>query len=312
MPPPGYLDALSDAWLRDRARRTWLAEDERGRPLGVLHGTRVQKLPSAHRPADAWFHVSLLFVTEDARGYGIGERLLHGTARVGRDRRGHPGAAQRRAGGPDPLRADGVRPPVGAPDGAADQRPKSALSSAIRTSLPGSRVPTSADIGRAPRRTPRHGPSWQRPTRRPGETVPPALAGGCGRREPSSSAAAASWAPADRPTAVGGPSRCAAVCPVTGMVLAADLADLGCRSASSPSRPHRWAGGDAEHAALIVAPGAAGQPGRASPPAGRTASERRTGPRLAAHHARPAPGPPQPVVRGAAGHGRRATGRGCP
>ena len=76
VPPPGYLDALSDAWLRDRARRTWLAEDERGRRLGVLHGTRVQKLPSAHRPADAWFHVSLLFVTEDARGYGIGERLL--------------------------------------------------------------------------------------------------------------------------------------------------------------------------------------------------------------------------------------------
>ena len=39
----------------------------------MLHGTRVQKLPSAHRPADAWFHVSLLFVTRDARGCGIGE-----------------------------------------------------------------------------------------------------------------------------------------------------------------------------------------------------------------------------------------------
>jgi GNAT superfamily N-acetyltransferase len=74
--PPGYLDALSDAWLRDRARRTWVAEDSRGRPLGVLHGTRVQKLPSAHRPADAWFHVSLLYVTQDARGCGIGRRLL--------------------------------------------------------------------------------------------------------------------------------------------------------------------------------------------------------------------------------------------
>ena len=64
------------AWLRDTARRTWLAEDPRGRPLGVLHGTRVQRLPSAHRPADAWFHVSLLFVSIGARGSGIGEGLL--------------------------------------------------------------------------------------------------------------------------------------------------------------------------------------------------------------------------------------------
>ena len=74
--PTGFLDEFAEAWLRDSARRTWLAEDERGRPLGVLHGTRVQRLPSAHRPADAWFHVSLLFVTPDARGAGIGERLL--------------------------------------------------------------------------------------------------------------------------------------------------------------------------------------------------------------------------------------------
>ncbi|MGG5258763.1 N-acetyltransferase family protein [Phycicoccus avicenniae] len=75
-PAPGFLDAFADAWLRDRARRTWLAEDPSGRPLGVVHGTRVQKLPSAHRPADAWFHVSLLFVTPDARNAGVGERLL--------------------------------------------------------------------------------------------------------------------------------------------------------------------------------------------------------------------------------------------
>ncbi|QIM20794.1 GNAT family N-acetyltransferase [Phycicoccus sp. HDW14] len=74
--PSGFLDTFADAWLRDRARRTWLAEDPVGRPLGVLHGTRVQKLPSAHRPADAGFHVSLLFVSPDARGAGIGERLL--------------------------------------------------------------------------------------------------------------------------------------------------------------------------------------------------------------------------------------------
>lgn len=75
-PPPGFLDRFADAWLRDRNRRTWLAEDPSGRPLGVIHGTRVQKLPSAHRPADAWFHVSLLFVTPDVRGQGVGARLL--------------------------------------------------------------------------------------------------------------------------------------------------------------------------------------------------------------------------------------------
>jgi GNAT superfamily N-acetyltransferase len=74
--PSGFLDTLADAWLRDRARRTWLAEDPSGRPVGLLHGTRVQKLPSAHRPADAWFHVSLLFVSPDARGAGVGEALL--------------------------------------------------------------------------------------------------------------------------------------------------------------------------------------------------------------------------------------------
>ena len=53
--PPGFLDTFADAWLRDRNRRTWIAEDPSGRPLGVVHGTRVQKLPSAHRPANAWF-----------------------------------------------------------------------------------------------------------------------------------------------------------------------------------------------------------------------------------------------------------------
>ncbi|HSF97684.1 MAG TPA: GNAT family N-acetyltransferase [Ornithinibacter sp.] len=76
--PAGFLDEFAEAWLRDSARRTWLAEEARGRPLGVLHGTRVQRLPSAHRPADAWFHVSLVFVSVDARGRGIGERLLQG------------------------------------------------------------------------------------------------------------------------------------------------------------------------------------------------------------------------------------------
>lgn len=76
VPPAGFLDVFADAWLRDRARRTWLAESATGRPVGVLHGTRVQKLPSPRRPATAWFHVSLLFVTADARGRGVGEHLL--------------------------------------------------------------------------------------------------------------------------------------------------------------------------------------------------------------------------------------------
>lgn len=74
--PPGFLDTFADAWLRDRARRTWIAEDARGRLLGVVHGTRVQHLPTAHCTADASFHVSQLFVTPDARGAGIGEQLL--------------------------------------------------------------------------------------------------------------------------------------------------------------------------------------------------------------------------------------------
>ena len=164
--PPGFLDALSDAWLRDRARRTWVAEDERGRPLGVLHGTRVQKLPSAHRPADAWFHVSLLFVTQDARGLRHRRAAAAGAAGVGRDRRGDPGAAQLRAGGPHPLRADGVRASVGAADGAAAQRPKSALSWLSRTLLPdGSRKPDVDAVRaapRAPRRTRRRAPSAPR------------------------------------------------------------------------------------------------------------------------------------------------------
>ena len=74
--PPGFLDAFADAWLRDRGRRTWVAEAAGGRPLGVLHGTRVQQLPRASSPAEAWFHVGLLYVSADARGRGIGGRLL--------------------------------------------------------------------------------------------------------------------------------------------------------------------------------------------------------------------------------------------
>lgn len=74
--PAGFLDRFADAWLRDRSRRTWVAEDGRGRPLGVLHGVRMERLPSARRAADAWFHVTFLYVTADARGAGLSEELL--------------------------------------------------------------------------------------------------------------------------------------------------------------------------------------------------------------------------------------------
>lgn len=74
--PPRFLDTFADAWLRDRARRTFLAEDDRRTPLGAVHGTVVRKLPSPRRPTDAWLHVSFLFVTPGARGHGVGEALL--------------------------------------------------------------------------------------------------------------------------------------------------------------------------------------------------------------------------------------------
>ncbi|NHA68501.1 GNAT family N-acetyltransferase [Phycicoccus flavus] len=74
--PAGYLDTLADAWLRDRSRRTWLAEEPSGRPLGTVHGSRVPLLPTVREPAGARLDVDFLYVTADARGEGIGERLL--------------------------------------------------------------------------------------------------------------------------------------------------------------------------------------------------------------------------------------------
>lgn len=78
-PRSGFLDDFADAWLTDTAagrRLTWLAEGATGRPLGMVHGAIVTRLPSSRRATDAWFHVSLLHVTADSRGHGLGERLL--------------------------------------------------------------------------------------------------------------------------------------------------------------------------------------------------------------------------------------------
>lgn len=73
---PGFLDTFADAWLADRARVTFVAEAADGRPLGVVTAAVVTKLPSLRRPVSRWLHVSLLFVTADARGDGLGARLL--------------------------------------------------------------------------------------------------------------------------------------------------------------------------------------------------------------------------------------------
>ncbi|MFW5469679.1 GNAT family N-acetyltransferase [Knoellia sp. CPCC 206435] len=73
---PGFLDRFADAWLADRARVTFLAEAGDGRPLGVVTAAVVTKLPSSRRPDGRWLHVSLLFVTQDARGAGLGAALL--------------------------------------------------------------------------------------------------------------------------------------------------------------------------------------------------------------------------------------------
>ena len=74
--PSGFLDSLADAWLRDRSRLTWLAEDARHNPLGAAHGTLARKLPSPRRTSTAWLHLGFLYVTKEARGRGIGEQLL--------------------------------------------------------------------------------------------------------------------------------------------------------------------------------------------------------------------------------------------
>lgn len=73
---PGFIDRFADAWLADRDRVTLLAEAPDGRPLGVVTAAVVTKLPSSRRPDGRWLHVSLLFVTQDARGAGLGAALL--------------------------------------------------------------------------------------------------------------------------------------------------------------------------------------------------------------------------------------------
>lgn len=73
---PGFLDRYAEAWLGDSARVTFVAEAPDGRPLGMVTAAVVTKLPSSRRPRTRWLHVSLLFVTPDARGAGLGPQLM--------------------------------------------------------------------------------------------------------------------------------------------------------------------------------------------------------------------------------------------
>ncbi len=78
-PRAGYLDELADAWRRGRERRrTWVAVQPDGRPVGLAHGDLVPGLPGLDRPARAWLHLDLVFVSADRRGEGVGERLVRG------------------------------------------------------------------------------------------------------------------------------------------------------------------------------------------------------------------------------------------
>lgn len=72
----GFLDRYARAWLDDSARVTFVAEAPDGRPLGMVSAAVVTKLPSSRRPSTRWLHISLLFVTPDARGAGLGTSLL--------------------------------------------------------------------------------------------------------------------------------------------------------------------------------------------------------------------------------------------
>ncbi|WP_325107158.1 GNAT family N-acetyltransferase [Segeticoccus sp.] len=74
---PGFLDRHARAWQAQAPhRRTWLAVQNDGKPVGVLVAAVVDQLPRLGCPEGSWWHVSSLFVTPDARTRGLGERLL--------------------------------------------------------------------------------------------------------------------------------------------------------------------------------------------------------------------------------------------
>ncbi len=73
---PGFLTTYADAWLADPDQVAFVALAGDGRPLGMVTAHLVTTLPRSRRPVSRWMDVSLLFVTPDARGHGLGTALM--------------------------------------------------------------------------------------------------------------------------------------------------------------------------------------------------------------------------------------------
>lgn len=73
---PGFVERFTEVWLRYLDHRpTWIAERD-GEAIGVLVLVVVDKLPRPGRDQGRWAHVSLVFVTKNERGAGVGTLLL--------------------------------------------------------------------------------------------------------------------------------------------------------------------------------------------------------------------------------------------
>lgn len=73
----GYLDRFADAWIAERDRRpAWLATSLDGRPLGCLILYVVAGLPRPGRTPRPRVLITEAYVVADARGSGLGERLV--------------------------------------------------------------------------------------------------------------------------------------------------------------------------------------------------------------------------------------------
>lgn len=67
-------------WMRERLRedsswRCWIAEQDRA-VLGNLWGQLIEKIPNPSPEPESHVYLTNFFVSEDARGHGVGSRLL--------------------------------------------------------------------------------------------------------------------------------------------------------------------------------------------------------------------------------------------